>query len=194
MPSWPRPTPPTCRDCGGTQLEVLGPSGNWDGYYAGGIIFKARCLACGAVWTRYAWGLGAGESPDDVHWGKEGSATDPPRLPVGAEVNPALQVAEGQLVQGVVVNVAPFGLFVSLAPRLDGLLLFDHTPYPEIARRFRVGDTLDVLVRTVDPERVKVHLELLPDPTRYEGFWSQVPRKHAEPGAAADGGRDSGSS
>ncbi len=67
------------------------------------------------------------------------------------------------MVKGVVRNVAPFGLFVELARRLDGLLPFDRTPHPEIARRARVGDTLDVLVRSVDLERVRVFLELVVD-------------------------------
>jgi hypothetical protein len=114
--------------------------------------------------------MGERESPNEIRWGQEGSATNPPQLPAGAEVNPALQVAEGQVVSGVVVNVAPFGLFVTVAPRLDGLLLFDRTPLPEIARRFRVGDALEVLVRAVDAERVTVYLELIADPTRYEGY------------------------
>jgi hypothetical protein len=171
---------PNCRDCGGTRIEGLGPSGNWDGAYAGGLIYQARCEDCGTVWTGYGWG-------QEVGWGKEGSATDPPRPPAGALVNPTLQVSEGQLFSGEVVNVAEFGLFVAIVPRLDGLLLFDRTPYPVIARRLGLGDTIEVRVRAVDAERVKVYLELLPDPTRYEALLSQAQRP-AEQGATAGGG------
>jgi hypothetical protein len=42
---------------------------------------------------------------------------------------------------------------VQIAPRLDGLLVFDRTPYPEIARLCRVGDALEVVVRLVDVDR-----------------------------------------
>jgi ribosomal protein S1 len=95
-------------------------------------------------------------------------------------VNPIMQVVEGQVLSGTVVGVAPFGLYILVAPRLDGLLSFDRTPYPEIAKLFRVGDTLEVRVRIANVERDDLRLELLPDPTRYQGYWAHE-NKQSEP-------------
>jgi ribosomal protein S1 len=103
--------------------------------------------------------------------------------------NPIDLVAEGQVIVGTVVNVAPFGLFVELVPgRLDGVLLFDRTPYPEIARLCRAGDKLEVSVRVVDPQKERVRLEMLPDPTRYEGFWPKPASYRAAPVATPERG------
>lgn len=160
MPSepWPRPTPGRCADCGSSDLEGLGPTGNWDGFYAGGVIYTARCCNCGTVWTRYAWGLGS-EPLEEIHWGKEGS-DNPPRVPESATINPALQVSQGQILWGTVVNVAPFGLFIEVAPRLDGLLLFDRSVLPDIAKGYQKGQRIKVEVKAINLEHVKVELDL----------------------------------
>ena len=109
-----------------------------------------------------AWGLGEHESHESIHWGKEES-TEPPRAPAGSEVNPALQVSEGQRVTGVVVNVAPFGLFVQIAPRLDGLLVFDHSRSPRRAREYQEGQLIRVVVMEIDLGRGRVILDLDPE-------------------------------
>lgn len=99
------------------------------------------------------------------------------------------------MIVGTIVNVASFGLFVELVPRgasfgaLDGLLLFDRTPYQEIARLYRVGQELEVVVRDVDANKEIVRLEMLPDPTHYAGFWPQQEKSCANPGAAPDADR-----
>lgn len=81
-------------------------------------------------------------------------------------------VAGGQVIVGTVVTATSFGLFVEIVPgRLDGLLRFDQTPYAEIAKLYRVGQRIEVIVRAVDTAKEVVRLEMLPDPTRYEGFW-----------------------
>jgi ribosomal protein S1 len=107
---------------------------------------------------------------------------------------PVHLVAEGQVIVGTVVNASPFNLFVELVPgRLDGVLPFDRTPYQEIARLYRVGDKVEVVVRDVDPQKEVVRLEMLPDPTQYDGFWSKQEPGRAESGLAPDRPRDSGS-
>jgi ribosomal protein S1 len=83
-------------------------------------------------------------------------------------------ISEGDRIQGTVVHVTAFGLFVEIrAPALmDALLSFDRTPCPEIARLFRVGDKVEVVVTEVNVDKETVRVELLPDPTIYEGFWA----------------------
>lgn len=83
-------------------------------------------------------------------------------------------LSEGTVYRGVVRNVAPFGVFIELVEgQKDGLLLFDQTPYQEVARLLQVGQSVDVVATTVDVDREVVRVKLLPDPTRYKGFWSQ---------------------
>jgi hypothetical protein len=49
-------------------------------------------------------------------------------------------LSEGTVYRGVVRNVAPFGPFIELVEgQQDGVLLFDQTPYQEIARLLQVG-------------------------------------------------------
>jgi ribosomal protein S1 len=100
-------------------------------------------------------------------------------------------VTEGQVIVGTVCDVAPFGLFVEIVPgRLDGLLRFGSALYPEIARLFKSGERIEVVVRTIDLQREAVYLDLLPDPTRYDGFWWYGEGGEAGRGAADDRPRD----
>jgi ribosomal protein S1 len=92
---------------------------------------------------------------------------------------------EGAVYRGVVCSVAPFGVFVELiAGQQEGLLAFDRTPYPEIARQLRTGDVVEVVAIAVDVDREQVRVALLPDATRYDGFWTRRPAS-AEPGPGA---------
>ena len=85
---------------------------------------------------------------------------------------PIWLVEEGQIIRGTVCVIADFGLFIELVPRqLDGLLLYDRTPYREIAENAKIGDGLDVVVAEINDQTERVRLELLPDSTRYEAFW-----------------------
>jgi ribosomal protein S1 len=84
---------------------------------------------------------------------------------------------EGKVYRGVVRHVVPFGLAIELVEgQNDGLLWFDRTPYPEIARLLLVGQTVEVIATVVDVEREIVRVQLLPDPTRYDGFWALAKR------------------
>jgi ribosomal protein S1 len=87
---------------------------------------------------------------------------------------PVWLVQEGQIIRGQVMDIASFGVFIELIPNtLDGLLEFAHTPYVELAENLKVGDVLEVMVDQVDLQKEKVRLRLLPDSTKYEGFWNR---------------------
>jgi ribosomal protein S1 len=82
---------------------------------------------------------------------------------------------EGKIYRGIVRNVAPFGLFVELIEgQEDGVLLLERTPYPEIARLLQPGQAVEVITTVVDVELEVVRVKLLPNPTRYDGFWSRL--------------------
>ena len=82
---------------------------------------------------------------------------------------------EGKVYRGVVRHVVTFGLFVELIEGQEhGLLYFDRTLYPEIARLLQVGQSVKVIATVVDAQRESVRVQLLPDPTRYDGFWSRA--------------------
>jgi hypothetical protein len=88
------------------------------------------------------------------------------------------------VIGGTVLNVAPFGLFVELVPgRLEGILRSVQTPYAEIARIFRVVQRVEVIVKDVNPQKEVVRVELLPDPTRHDGFWQRQERRAELPWA-----------
>lgn len=81
-------------------------------------------------------------------------------------------LSEGTVYRGIVRDVASFGLFIELIPgQQEGVLHFHQTPYEEIARSLNPGQTVEVVATTVDVEREVVRVKLLPDPTRYQGFW-----------------------
>jgi len=96
-------------------------------------------------------------------------------------------LVEGATHRGIVRNRTPFGLFIELiAGQEDGLLRFDSTPYPEIAKLFHEGDAVEVVVTTVDVGREVVRVQLLSDATLYDGFWKR--RVDAEKKVAPDSG------
>ncbi len=68
---------------------------------------------------------------------------------------------EGELVEGTVESIAPFGVFINLAPGLTGLLPNSQTGLPRgtnAARAFRPGQTVTVQVLTVDARRKRISL------------------------------------
>ncbi len=80
-------------------------------------------------------------------------------------------LSEGDIRTGVVRNLVDFGAFVDLGG-VDGLihiseLDWDYVEHP--SNILSVGDEVDVLVLSVDPERERIELSrkrLLPDPTQ----------------------------
>ena len=68
---------------------------------------------------------------------------------------------EGEMVEGTVESIAPFGVFINLAPGLTGLLPNSQTGLPRGTnpnRAFNPGSTVSVQVLAVDPKRKRISL------------------------------------
>jgi len=68
---------------------------------------------------------------------------------------------EGEMVDGVVESIAPFGVFINLAPGLTGLLPNSQTGLPRGTnpnRAFNPGSTVSVQILAVDPKRKRISL------------------------------------
>ena len=76
-----------------------------------------------------------------------------------------LRFPEGSRVRGTVTRVTTFGAFVELAPGVEGLAHVSELgggSSPRAARdAVKTGDTLDVTVISVDPERRRLSLSLM---------------------------------
>ncbi|HEX2252779.1 MAG TPA: S1 RNA-binding domain-containing protein [Thermoanaerobaculia bacterium] len=73
----------------------------------------------------------------------------------------AKRFPEGEMVDGTVESIAPFGVFINLAPGLTGLLPNSQTGLPRgtnAARAFRPGQTVQVQVLQVDTRRKRISL------------------------------------
>lgn len=73
----------------------------------------------------------------------------------------AKRFPEGEMVDGTVESIAPFGVFVNLAPGLTGLLPGSQTGLPKgtsAARAFSPGQTVRVQVLSIDPRRKRISL------------------------------------
>ncbi len=65
----------------------------------------------------------------------------------------AARFRPGQVVQGFVRSVMPYGVFVELAPNLSGL--------SEPDERVQSGDAVSVFIRAIQPEKHKIKLNIL---------------------------------
>ena len=73
----------------------------------------------------------------------------------------AKRFPEGEMVEGTVESIAPFGVFVHLAPGLTGLLPGSQTGLPKgtsAARAFTPGQKVRVQVLSIDPRRKRISL------------------------------------
>jgi small subunit ribosomal protein S1 len=73
----------------------------------------------------------------------------------------AKRFPEGEMVEGIVESVAPFGVFVALAPGVTGLLPNSQTGLPRgtnAARAFAPGQSAKVQVVSVDAKRKRISL------------------------------------
>ena len=73
----------------------------------------------------------------------------------------AKRLPEGEMVEGTVESIAPFGVFINLAPGLTGLLPNAQTGLPRgtnAARAFRPGQKVSVQVLSVDSRRKRISL------------------------------------
>lgn len=68
---------------------------------------------------------------------------------------------EGEMVEGTVESIAPFGVFINLRPGLTGLLPNSQTGLPRgtnANRAFSPGSTVSVQILAVDPRRKRISL------------------------------------
>lgn len=73
----------------------------------------------------------------------------------------AKRLPEGEMVEGTVESIAPFGVFINLAPGLTGLLPNAQTGLPRgtnAARAFRPGQKVSVQILSVDSRRKRISL------------------------------------
>lgn len=104
-----------------------------------------------------------------------------------AEGDPWLDVAEkftpGQPVTGTLEKQEKFGLFVSLMPGVVGLLpqsVINRSPQGAALKKLRSGDTLTVVIETINPQERKISLGL--GDSDDEGNWKQYsPKTQAGP-------------
>ena len=77
--------------------------------------------------------------------------------------NAAEKYPEGSIVQGKVVRITDFGAFVELEPGLDGLVHISQCAKVRIAKvedAVQVGQTVNVKVLSVDPEKKRISLSI----------------------------------
>ena len=77
--------------------------------------------------------------------------------------NAAEKYPEGSIVQGKVVRITDFGAFVELEPGLDGLVHISQCARTRIAKvedAVQVGQTVNVKVLSVDPEKKRISLSI----------------------------------
>lgn len=73
------------------------------------------------------------------------------------------RVPEGHVMRGVVTRSVDFGLFVRLAPGIEGLLHVSELGGASSPARTKVGETLSVVVRSVDRSARKIALVPAPE-------------------------------
>ena len=77
--------------------------------------------------------------------------------------NAAEKYPEGSIVQGKVVRITDFGAFVELEPGLDGLVHISQCAKTRIAKvedAVQVGQSVNVKVLSVDPEKKRISLSI----------------------------------
>jgi len=74
---------------------------------------------------------------------------------------------EGSKIKGEITRLAAFGAFINLEPGVDGLIHISKIPADE---EFKVGETIECFVESVDPEhrRMSLGLALMKKPVTYK--------------------------
>jgi small subunit ribosomal protein S1 len=86
-------------------------------------------------------------------------------------------ILEGQIVQGIIKNIADYGLFIDLGG-IDGLVHITDLSWGRVthpSEMFSIGDKLEVKILSIDRERERVSLglkQINPDP------WEKVAEKY----------------
>lgn len=72
---------------------------------------------------------------------------------LGSWMENASHFAEGETVRGIVRSVKEYGIFVELLPNLSGL--------SDLKEGFAPGDCVSVFIKSIQPERMKIKLQIL---------------------------------
>jgi len=95
------------------------------------------------------------------------------------------RLATGQIVSGTVTRIMPFGAFVDLggAEGLIHVSAMSHGRVTDPGKIVKVGDTVQVMISSLDPEKQRIALDLryrIADP------WEEVPNRYST-GSTVDG-------
>lgn len=66
----------------------------------------------------------------------------------------------GESVDGEIVKITDFGLFVQISPDVEGLIHRSETDVENIAEKYKVGDKVNATVISVDPQDHKISLSM----------------------------------
>ena len=70
----------------------------------------------------------------------------------------------GQMVDGEVSRITPFGLFIKLDDEINGLIhITELDGETEAAKKFKVGDTVNAKIIAIDPDEHRIGLSLKED-------------------------------
>lgn len=89
------------------------------------------------------------------------------------------ELAEGQIVKGIVKNIRPYGVFVEIGGGVVGLLRIEDISVARIKNpieRFKVEDKINVMIKSIDKAKERIlltHKELL-------GTWEENANKFQE--------------
>lgn len=99
----------------------------------------------------------------------------------------------GQIIEGTVTGIKPFGAFVSLDATTQGLVHISHITHgylENINDAIKVGDTVKVKILSIDTDKNKISLSIKetqekPKPASRSGN-SRPPKKEASPATFED--------
>lgn len=100
----------------------------------------------------------------------------------------------GQIIEGTVTGIKPFGAFVSLDETTQGLVHISHITHgylENINDAIQVGDTVKVKILSIDSEKGKISLSIKetqekPRPASSKSNNSKPPKKEASAGNFED--------
>lgn len=93
----------------------------------------------------------------------------------------------GQIIEGTVTGVKPFGAFISLDETTQGLVHISHITHgylENIHEAIKVGDTVKVKVLSIDSEKGKISLSIKEATAREPRSNNSRPQKKENPSEA----------
>lgn len=78
------------------------------------------------------------------------------------EINKEMNnISEGDIVEGIVTNIQPYGVFIKLENNQTGLLHIENISVARIkspSERFKIGQKINVMVKLIDRKRNRIDL------------------------------------